>query len=134
MACGFSVTGRFAAGVPCAIVVVIGWSVVVLVVEMKWICVIGCRNLPGHSLHMFLMISWGVVGHFTCKLKVRGGSRGMVTVRRMVFSVGGVVVSCLGVRLCDVCEGLFQPPPELGGQLQTGDGHFPLLQYSVCDG
>ena len=92
MACGFSVMDRFAAGVPCAIVVVIGWSVVVLVVEVKWICVIGCRNLPGHSLHMSLMISLRVVGHLTCMLKVRGGSRGMVIVRRIVFSVGGVVV------------------------------------------
>ena len=135
MACGFSATGRFAAGVPCTIVVVIGRSsVVVLVVDVKWICVIGCRNLPGHALHMSLMISLGMVGHFTCMLKVRGGSRGMVTVRRIVFSVGGVIVCCLGLRVCDVCEGLLHPPPMLGGQLQKGDGHVPLLQYSVCDG
>ena len=135
MACGFSATGRFAAGVPCTIVVVIGRSsVVVLVVDVKWICVIGCRNLPGHALHMSLMSSLGMVGHFTRMLKVRGGSRGMVTVMEILFSVGGVIVCCLGLRVCDVCEGLLHPPPMLGGQLQTGDGHVPLLQYSVCDG
>ena len=60
VASGFSVTGRFAAGLPCVIVVVVGWSVVVLVVEVKWIRVIGCRNLPGNSLQMCLMISFVV--------------------------------------------------------------------------
>ena len=106
VASGFSVTGRFAAGVPCVIVVVIGWSVVALVVEVKWIRVIGCRNLPGHSPQMSLMISFVVAGSCMCRLKVRGGSRGMVTVRRMVFCVGCVVVCCLGVCVCGVCEGL----------------------------
>ena len=109
------------------VVVVIGWSVVALVVEVKWIRVIGCRNLPGHSLQMSLMISFVVAGSCMCRLKVRGGSRRMVTVRRMVFCVGCVVVCCLGVCVCGVCEGLLQSPM-WGGQLQTGAGQVPLLQ------
>ena len=82
VASGFSETGSFAAGVPGTIVVVIGCSVVVLMVEVKWISVSGRRNLPGHCLQMSLMMSFVVAGSGRCKLKVRGGSRGMVTRRR----------------------------------------------------
>ena len=40
----------------------VGWSFVVLEVEVKWMCVICCRNWPGHFLHMDLMMSFAVVG------------------------------------------------------------------------
>ena len=99
MASGFSETGWFAAGVPGTIVVVIGCSVVVLMVEVKWISVSGCtcRNLPGHCLQMPLMMSLLVAGSCWCRLKVRMGSRGTVTMRRRAFSEGAVIVNCLEV-------------------------------------
>ena len=103
MASGFSVIGRFAAGVPCAIVVVIGWPVVVLVVEVKWTRVIGCRNLPEHSLQMSLMISFVVVGSCLCRLKVRGGVEGNGNGEADGVFCGGVWSFAAWGSVCVVC-------------------------------